>query len=43
MLVVGDKETEGEKVAVRSHAEGELGEMTVPEFAARIAADTGAS
>ena len=43
MLVVGDKETEGEKVAVRSHAEGEMGEMTVPEFAARIAAETGAS
>ena len=43
MLVVGDKETEGEKVAVRSHAEGELGEMTVPEFAARIAAETAVS
>ncbi|HVO54673.1 MAG TPA: threonine--tRNA ligase [Solirubrobacterales bacterium] len=36
MLVVGDREEEGEAVAVRSHADGDLGEMTLAEFAARI-------
>jgi threonyl-tRNA synthetase len=43
MLVVGDKEMEGDEVAVRSHAEGELGKMTVAEFAARVGAETGQS
>lgn len=36
MLVVGDKEQEGEEVAVRSHREGELGTMPMAEFAARV-------
>jgi len=36
MLVVGDREEENEAVAVRSHAEGELGEMSYAEFADRI-------
>ncbi|MBK5221143.1 MAG: threonine--tRNA ligase, partial [Thermoleophilia bacterium] len=41
MLVVGDREQEAGAVSVRSHADGELGAMTLPEFAARIAAETG--
>jgi threonyl-tRNA synthetase len=40
MLVVGDREEENDAVAVRSHAEGELGEMSFAEFAARIEAET---
>jgi threonyl-tRNA synthetase len=36
MLVVGDREEENGAVAVRSHAEGDLGEMSLAEFAARI-------
>ncbi|MGE0068373.1 MAG: threonine--tRNA ligase [Solirubrobacterales bacterium] len=43
MLVVGDREQEAGAVSVRSHEDGELGEMSLPEFAARIAAETGAS
>jgi threonyl-tRNA synthetase len=35
MLVVGDREQEAGAVAVRSHEEGELGAMPVPDFAAR--------
>ena len=41
MLVVGDREQENGGVAVRSHADGELGEMSLAEFAARVAAETG--
>jgi len=41
MLVVGDRERENGAVSVRSHADGELGEMALGEFAARIAAETG--
>jgi len=41
MLVVGDREEENGAVSVRSHADGELGEMALPEFAARVAAETG--
>jgi threonyl-tRNA synthetase len=41
MLVVGDREMEGGEVAVRSHVDGELGKMTVDEFAARLAAEAG--
>ncbi len=41
MLVVGDREEENGAVAVRSHADGELGEMALAEFAARIAVETG--
>jgi threonyl-tRNA synthetase len=36
MLVVGDKEEEAGAVAVRSHADGELGAMPLSEFAARV-------
>jgi len=36
MLVVGDREEEAEAVAVRSHADGDVGEMSLAEFAARI-------
>jgi threonyl-tRNA synthetase len=32
MLVVGDKEAEGEVVAVRRHKEGDIGAMPVAEF-----------
>ena len=35
MLVVGDREQENGAVAVRSHADGELGEMGLAEFAER--------
>jgi threonyl-tRNA synthetase len=42
MLVVGDREEENGAVSVRSHAEGDLGEMPVAEFAARIEAETAA-
>ena len=41
MLVVGDREQENGAVSVRSHADGELGEMALAEFAARVAAETG--
>jgi threonyl-tRNA synthetase len=41
MLVVGDREEEGGAVAVRSHADGDLGEMSLADFAARVTADTG--
>ncbi len=43
MLVVGDREEETAAVAVRSHADGDLGEMALAEFAARVAAETGKS
>ena len=43
MLVVGDREEENEAVSVRSHADGELGEMSYAEFAARIEAETAAA
>ncbi len=36
MLVVGDREQEAGAVAVRSHAEGELGAMGAAEFASRV-------
>ncbi|HEV2727192.1 MAG TPA: threonine--tRNA ligase [Solirubrobacterales bacterium] len=36
MLVVGDREEENEAVSVRSRAEGDLGEMPLAEFAARV-------
>ncbi|MGD9734502.1 MAG: threonine--tRNA ligase [Solirubrobacterales bacterium] len=41
MLVVGDREQENGAVSVRSHADGELGEMALAEFAARVASETG--
>jgi threonyl-tRNA synthetase len=36
MLVVGDREEETGEVAVRSHAEGELGAMKLADFAALV-------
>jgi threonyl-tRNA synthetase len=41
MLVVGDREQETGAVAVRSHADGDLGAMSLADFAARVTADTG--
>lgn len=43
MLVVGDREQENDAVAVRSHGEGDLGEMSIAEFAARVRAEAGAA
>ncbi len=43
MLVVGDREEETGAVAVRSHSDGDLGEMPIAEFAARVRAETGTS
>jgi threonyl-tRNA synthetase len=39
MLVVGDREEEAEAVSVRSHAKGDLGEIKLAEFAARVEAE----
>jgi threonyl-tRNA synthetase len=36
MLVVGDAEQAEGKVAVRSHDAGEVGDLTVPQFADRV-------
>ncbi|HEY1855065.1 MAG TPA: threonine--tRNA ligase [Solirubrobacterales bacterium] len=41
MLVVGDREQENGGVSVRSHDDGELGEMPLAELAARVVAETG--
>jgi threonyl-tRNA synthetase len=43
MLVVGDREEETGAVSVRSHADGDLGEMPIAEFAARIESETSGS
>jgi threonyl-tRNA synthetase len=40
MLVVGDREEEAEAVSVRSHEAGDLGEMKLADFAARVATET---
>ncbi|MBS1887696.1 MAG: threonine--tRNA ligase [Actinobacteria bacterium] len=40
MVVVGDREQEAGAVAVRSHADGDVGEMGLAEFAARIERET---
>jgi threonyl-tRNA synthetase len=40
MLVVGDREQEAGRVAVRSHEEGELGGMPAAEFADRVSRQT---
>ena len=40
MLVVGDREQENEAVAVRSREEGDLGEMALADFAARVETET---
>jgi threonyl-tRNA synthetase len=41
MLVVGDREQENGGVSVRSHEDGELGEMALAAFAERVTAETG--
>jgi threonyl-tRNA synthetase len=43
MLVVGDREEENDAVAVRSHADGDLGEMSIAEFAAQVKAEVEAA
>ncbi|MEX2105626.1 MAG: threonine--tRNA ligase [Solirubrobacterales bacterium] len=43
MLVVGDREEEAGAVAVRSYADGDLGEMSIAEFAARVKSETDAA
>jgi threonyl-tRNA synthetase len=40
MLVVGDREAENGAVAVRSREEGDLGEISLADFAARVEAET---
>ena len=40
MLVVGDREQEAGAVSVRSHGEGDLGQMSVEELADRMTAET---
>jgi threonyl-tRNA synthetase len=40
MLVVGDREQDAGAVAVRSHADGELGAMPAADFASRVAAES---
>jgi threonyl-tRNA synthetase len=40
MLVVGDREEENEAVAVRSREDGDLGEMAMADFAARVETET---
>jgi threonyl-tRNA synthetase len=40
MVVLGDKEQESGKLAVRSHDGGDQGEMTAAELAERIASDS---
>jgi threonyl-tRNA synthetase len=42
MLVVGDREVGAEAVSVRSHAEGDLGQMPVAELVARIEGESAA-
>jgi threonyl-tRNA synthetase len=42
MLVVGDREAESGSVAVRRHKEGDVGTLTVEEFAERVAEETAA-
>jgi threonyl-tRNA synthetase len=40
MVVLGDREVESETISVRSHDEGDLGEMTVEDLLGRITAST---
>jgi threonyl-tRNA synthetase len=42
MLVLGDKESEAGNVSVRRHGEGDLGSLTVAEFAERTATEIAA-
>ena len=36
MLVIGDKEKEGNKVTVRTRKEADLGQMSIEEFVSKI-------
>jgi threonyl-tRNA synthetase len=40
MLVVGDREAEGEEVALRTHREGDQGSLPLDEFAQRLAEES---
>ena len=40
LLVIGDREAEEGTVGVRRHREGDLGSMTIAEFAARVTGET---
>jgi threonyl-tRNA synthetase len=40
MLVVGDKEVEADSVGVRDRTEGDIGQMGVAEFAAKVAEES---
>jgi threonyl-tRNA synthetase len=40
MLVVGDREQEGGVVSVRSHDEGDLGGMSLEQFAGRVGSES---
>lgn len=40
MLIIGDKEAESGMVSVRSRSEGDLGQMTVEDFIARVREET---
>jgi threonyl-tRNA synthetase len=39
MLILGDKEADAGSVSVRRHGEGDLGALTIPEFAERTASE----
>jgi len=39
MLVLGDKEREGDTLSVRSHAEGDVGAMSLKDFVTRLEAE----
>lgn len=40
MLIIGDKEAESGQVAVRSRSEGDLGQMPIEDFIARVTEET---
>ncbi len=42
MLVLGDRERDASAVSVRSHEDGDLGQMTIAEFAALVGSTPGA-
>jgi threonyl-tRNA synthetase len=39
MLIVGDREQEGDVVSVRAHRSGDVGGESIEQFAARVAND----
>jgi threonyl-tRNA synthetase len=40
MLVLGDREQQADAISVRSHEEGDLGQMTVAKLAGRVTSET---